>query len=477
MGRMGRRRIRGAGYPLALALLPCWHMAGHAETGQSLLSPPNERPFSAPVQSDPLIEAMDRTVGASLFQAEMAAALRDNSAVDEAQAGEREAAAARVQARSALFPTIDMSLDANRAVARNFSNDIGNIIERSRPEGRTDATASVRQRLLDFGAASSRIQAGNARVDAARLTTWTQGEDIVLRSISAWYAILAQRSMEQLALDYGVRQAALRAAMQRRIIQGYSAQGDLARIDSAIATVRLRLSRFRRERAAAEAQYRALVGHDAPAEMARAPVPSVAGIDAPGLEALVLQAPGVRKAEAQARAARQDARAARAERLPTVSAGVDAGRYGLFENPGDYDVRGRIIVRAQLGAGINARADQAGARADAAEAYAARTRQEALRDAEIALADIRALDDQLVAARASYLATRDSRDVVATRFVASQGSLLDVLTVEDEHFFAAANYVQAVSDLDLAHFMMLARTGRLLNRLSLSIESSDRISQ
>ena len=142
-----------------MALLACCGFTSGAWAQDSLILPPNPTPFSHPVQADPLIDMVHRIGPPDQFRAEIESAVQTNALMDEARAGEREAQAARVQARSAIFPTLDLSVDAHRSLARNFSNDPGNIIERSRPEGRTDATASLRQRLLDFGAASSRINA------------------------------------------------------------------------------------------------------------------------------------------------------------------------------------------------------------------------------------------------------------------------------------------------------------------------------
>lgn len=477
---LGRWRLdlRGSGcVAVALGLLACVQgPAVHAADAQrKLVQPPNPRPFTAPATADPLL-ALARPVAADpLFRSEIESAIRNNPLLDEARASEREARAARTQARSLLFPTVDLSIDANRSFARNFSNDVGNIIERSRPEGRTDATASVRQRLLDFGAASSRINAGNARLDAARQGILGYGEEVGLRTITAWYSVFAQRLLAQAAQEYIGRQQQLRANLQRRIDQGFSAQGDLPRVDSSIANVQSRLAGIRRDLANAEAQYRALAGHDVPPALTRAVLPLEAVNDAEVLDAIVLRSPVVRKAEAEARAARQEARATRSERLPTIAAGVDAGRYGVFENPGDYDVRGRIIVRAQLGAGFNAKADQATARADAADAYAARVRQEAMRDAQMALSDIRGLEDQLAAAEASYVANRNTRDVIATRFEVSQGTLYDLLYVEDNFFYSIANYIQTLAERDVSRFALLSRTGRLLPSLSIAANPSDRM--
>jgi adhesin transport system outer membrane protein len=443
------------------------------ESQPNLLLPPNPEPFSNPVRSDPLLDLAKQVGPIAPFREEVEAAVQTNALLDEARAGEREAEAARVQARSALFPSIDLTVDANRSFARNFSNDPGNIIERSRPEGRTDASASVRQRLLDFGATSSRINAGNARVEAARTAKLGYGTDVALRVVTAWYSILAQRLMEQAALEYAQRQTELRAAVERRIAQGFSARGDLPRIDSSIATIQTRLASFRRDRASAEAQYRALAGHDVPDTLMRVPLPAADILDHETLEALVLRSPAVEKADAEARAARQESRAVRAERLPTIAAGVDAGRYGVFENSSDYDVRGRLILRAQIGAGLNARADQATARADGADAYAARIRREALRDAEMAWSDVRGLEAQLIAAEAAYLASRTNRDVYATRFATSGGTLFDLINSEDTYFYSIATYVQTLAERDLSRFILLARAGRLLDELSIRVDPAD----
>ncbi|WP_370310415.1 TolC family protein [Sphingobium abikonense] len=456
-----------------LALLVVPDVSAMAAGEQSLLLPPNPEPFSQPVQSDPLLQMSQKTGPMALFRSEVEAAVQTNMLTQEARAGEREAEAARVQSRAALFPSLDLTVDANRSLARNFSNDPGNIIERSRPEGRTDATASVRQRLLDFGATSSRINAGNARVGAARAATFASGTDVALRLVTAWYSILAQRLMEQAAVDYGARQAELRSAVERRIAQGFSATGDLPRVDSAIANVRTRLAMFRRDRASAEAQYRALSGHDAPDIVYRVPLAPTDQISQDVVEAMALRAPIVQKAESEARATRQDARAARSERLPTIAAGVDAGRYGVFENSGDYDVRGRVIVRAQIGAGFNARADQASARADAAEAYASRIRQEALRDVQMAWSDVKGLEAQLTAAKAAYVASRNNRDVYATRFETSGGTLFDLVTSEDNYFYAVATYVQTLAERDLSRFVLLAKAGALLDELHIQVNPAD----
>jgi outer membrane protein, adhesin transport system len=163
--------------------------------------------------------------------------------------------------------------------------------------------------------------------------------------------------------------------------------------------------------------------------------------------------------------------------LPNVTAGIDAGRYGVFENEGDYDVRARATLRYRFFGGVYQRAEQVGARARAVEARAQRVREEAERDASIAWSDVQALEAQFAALRESYIASRRSRDVLFERFRVARGSLFDVLEANDAYFGTAIAYVQAMSELDAARYVLLSRTGKLLDALDLEPVTDDGASE
>ena len=131
----------------------------------------------------------------------------------------------------------------------------------------------------------------------------------------------------------------------------------------------------------------------------------------------------------------------------------------------DYDVRGRIALRYRIFGAADARAEQYEARARGAEARATRIRVEAERDAAIAWSDVRALEEQLTALEASYIASRRSRDTTAELFRVARGTLFDVVAAEDSYFESATAYIQALSELDAARYVLLSRMGRLLDIL------------
>ena len=169
--------------------------------------------------------------------------------------------------------------------------------------------------------------------------------------------------------------------------------------------------------------------------------------------------------------ARAIRRATRADQFPSVSAGVEAGRYGVFENEKDYDIRSRVGIRWRLFGNTEARLDQAQARARAADARATRISEEAERDAAIAWSDLQALEEQMEAAETYYMASRRSRDVIVERFRQARGTLFDVVEAEDNYFEASASYIQTLTELDAARYILLSRTGRLLEALEIDTDS------
>jgi adhesin transport system outer membrane protein len=431
------------------------------------LRDPSRDPLRVDPSTDPILQLGASRAGSELFRDIIAAAVARHPARLEQEATTAEARAVLAEARERQRPSGDASLTSYRVIAREFSNDPENIIERSRPDQRTDALLSIQQTVFDFGAGDRRVAAAGARLRAAALEAEATSDRVALAAIAAWYDIFAYRALTLLTESFAESQRELRASVEERVRSGVSAPGDVARVESYIASAETRLARFRRLLANAEARFAELAGTPAPESVGRAPAQAAEIASREAAAALSARAPAVQSAERLAEAARQEARAGRADRLPQVSVGVDAGRYGVFENERDYDIRGRVAVRQRLFGGIDARADQLSARAQATVARADRVREEAARDAAIAWSDVRALEEQLRALEASYIAARRSRDVIVERFRVARGSLFDVVAAEDTYFQAAAAYIEAIAELDAARYVLLSRTGRLLETLAI----------
>ncbi len=429
------------------------------------LPPASGRPLEIDFAQDPVLQLRREQESFELFRSVIVAAVRHHPVTAESAALEDEAEALLDQAHAARLPSANITLTSYRVIDREFSNDPQNIVERSRPEQRTDALLAIEQNLLDFGVSASRVAAAGARLRAAGADVEAAADRVALNAVAAWYDVFGYRALVALTEALIANQRDLRAAVEERIREGVSAEGDLARIDSYIAQAQTRLARYRRLLDSAEVRYFELTGARPPADLERAPAPVLAFESRDYAAFAATNAPAVRSADANAEAARQEARAVSAERLPQVTAGVDAGRYGVFETDRDYDIRGRVTLRQRLFGGVNARAEQYRARARAAEARANRVREEAERDAAIAWSDVQALERQLEALEDAYIASRRSRDVIVERFRVARGTLFDVVAAEDAYFESATAYIQALTELDAARYILLSRTGRLLDLL------------
>jgi adhesin transport system outer membrane protein len=430
-------------------------------------------PLHAENGNDPILQLATGRASFDDFRATIANAVARHPGRLEQEATTDEARAVVAEARERQRPSVDLGITSYRVIDREFSNDPNNIIERTRAVQRTDATVSVQQTLFDFGAGDRRVASASARLRGAAAEAEAATDRIALGAIAAWYDIFAFRALTILTDAFVESQRDLRRSVQERVAQGVSAEGDVARIESYIASAETRLARFRRQLANAEARFTELAGAPPPASVDRAPAPAGAF---ESREAAVLAAAGspqVEAAERYAEASRQEARATRADRLPQIGVGIEAGRYGVIETERDYDIRGRFSVRQRLFGGIDGRIGQAEARARASNARADRVREEASRDAAIAWSDVRALEEQLVALEQAYVAARRSRDVIVERFRAARGSLFDVVAAEDTYFQSATAFVEAIAELDAARYVLLSRTGRLLDVLAIDPDTGD----
>ncbi len=417
---------------------------------------------------DPLLGLVQRTAPIEVLQRIVTETVARAPEAAEAVAYRDQADAALGEAKSVRRPSVDVTITSYKVLSRNFGNNVENIIEESRPGHRTDQLLTVDQLLLDGGSANARIGAARERLHAAETDVLGAQDRVALQTLASWYDVFTYRALVALSTAFAASQRELRVMVQERIRRGVSAEADIARVDSYIASADARLARFRRLEAQAEARFQSLTGTPPPAGLSRAPFIGQATISKDLAVARALDVPAVRSALSVAEASRNDAKAAHRDRLPTISAGVDAGRYGIYETPRDYDVRARITLRQRLWGGIEERDHQARARARAAEARALRVQTEAARDAEIAWSDVQALEEQRIALEATYFASRRSRDTIAERFRVASGTLFDVIGAEDSYFETAVGYLQSVTELDASRYVLLSKTGQLLPTLGIT---------
>ncbi len=341
-------RIARLAFGLVLLALPV-DTARAADQARPALPAHERDPLAIDPAADPILMLGRSSADVATFHRLIAAALDHSARLDEAEAGILQAEAAEKEARAGYYPTLDTTVSAQQSIVRHFTNDPTWSVERSRATNRIDATLSARQTLFDFGATGRRIAGASARFRSAGSSAAAEADGTALDAIAAWYDVVTYGALARLAESFVASQGELREAVRQRIDSGLSAPGDLPRVESYIAAAKADLARYHRLETSAQARFAELYGVPAPPDLARAPgadlAPDPAIATRESVIALAGAAPAVEASEAAAAAARQDARAERATTYPRVSAGLDAGRYGLFGDQTNYDVRGMVTIR------------------------------------------------------------------------------------------------------------------------------------
>lgn len=444
------------------------------DSADALLPSPVVDPLNIDRSTDPVLALAEGTVEPEAFAMAVRKGVRAHPGFAEARADRGEAEAQRNEARALALPTIDLNLTYFRVIDRAFSNDPENILERSRPRERTDAQVQITAPAFDFGRTFARINSAEARLAASDANI----EDYTLRlaqsSIASWYQVFSYRALVRLGEAFVANQDELHAALKKRVDQGLSAQADLLIYDSYRAAAQAQLADFRRQLNASEAQYSVYIGEAAPENLGRAPPARQVGMTSDALLTTIDTLPAVVRARRLTRAARYDTQAAKAQLLPSVSLGMVAGRYGVFETDRDYDIRASVTLSQRLFGGGKQRADQAQAREQRAQATYDRVHLEAERDLTIAASDVASLEQASGALRDNYFASRQARDALFERFRLSRGTLNDVLTAQTNYYNVAVRYVTTISELDIARYVLLARTGQLLSALGID-SAGDRL--
>lgn len=434
------------------------------------LPDPSGKPLQLDKSLDPILGLKQSSGDRKIFRSAITAAVLRHPQLLEANALKEVAEASFDEAVERRLPSIDFNVSSYRTISREFSNDPENIIERSRPSQRTDAILSVSAPVIDFGAGAARVAAATARIVGAKADVQSVSAQTALNSIATYYEIFSSRALISITRSFIITAKQLRTAMEARIESGIAAEGDIARVVTAEARSQTRLTRYERLLSVAEARLTELTGLPVPLMLERSPEPEYLPVSRDEANDAAMATPAVRAAEAEATAAGKVAKAQQGERLPQITAGIDAGRYGVFENERDYDVRARVTARWSLFGGVEPRIRQAEARAVAAAARAARIREQAVRESTVAWTDVRSLEIQLEAREAAYIASRQTRDVIVARFDARRGTTFDVAAAEEALFDSAAAYIEALTELDTARYILLYQTGRLLQ--SLDIDSA-----
>jgi outer membrane protein, adhesin transport system len=425
---------------------------------------------------DPVVKLVNNLAPLDSVNSALTQAVNTHPRVLEAIADQRGARQVTSEIKAGLLPTIDAGLSFDQSIARDFGTGQDNRLEQFRPRQRIDATLTGQQLITDFGATRQRITASRARDRAAQSSVRLVATDITVNGAAAWDQLARAQAEVKLGDTFLSRHEQILRDTQTRFDQGVGPRSDVARVTAYVASAQGQLARLRRDLASAKARYREIFNTAAPEALDRLPErrSQASTLD----EALVLAQnnnPAGARAKSLTESADADYAAARADRLPRLSAQLDATRFNTFDSNADFDVRGRIVSRYPLfsGGARSARTAQALQRLQGAEQSQARATAELTRDVTIAFEEVTALEEQVQTYKKAYQANVDARGFFIEQFKVARGTLLDLLQAEQDTFEAGLAYARAVTELSFARHALLARTGELLPSVGVTLSFAD----
>ncbi|MDO5704958.1 MAG: TolC family outer membrane protein [Paracoccus sp. (in: a-proteobacteria)] len=389
-------------------------------------------------------------------------------------------------------------MDQNRAVLRAADEDVAAAAAALRPviqwvaghtyryiEGGTEQNTSTlslsaQMTLFDFGRSQLAIDIAKETVLATREALVGIEQDVILGATEAYFNVWAAR--EQVALQANsVRVLAQeRQAAQDRFDVGEITVTDVSLADAQLAATRARLASAEGDLATAEERYLAATGRrpgrfGAPPASPRLPesVEAARGV-------AQRTHPSIRQLQRQAAAAELGVAAAAAERNPTVTGSVGLSSqdgptgFGFNTTTSGATVGVEMSQTIYSGGRLPSAHRKAMAQRDqvrAALLNSARSVSQSVGTTwsyiEVVKAQIRAIDQQILAAQQAYDGVREEAMLGAR-------TTLDVLDAEQSLLSARADRISAQANLQLAHYQLLAAMGLLtVENLKLGIPTYD----
>lgn len=396
-------------------------------------------------------------------------------------------------------------LDQNRAVLRAADEDVAAAMAALRPvvswvaehtyrnvEGydtrTTSLTLQAQVTLYDFGRSQFAIDIAKETVLATRAALVGVEQDVLLSAVQVYLDVRSSREQVELQESSVRLLSEEQQAASDRYEVGEITQTDVSLADAALASARAGLASAQGSLEISGENFMMVTGHKPGKLASPPPMPRLpASLD----EARAIgqrSHPMIQQARRSAAAAELSVGAAAAERNPTVtgSLGVGSSRSnsmqgnvftGFNDVTSTTDSGSASVNMSQTlysGGRLPAVHRKAMAQRDSARASLLNTSRQvsqavgtAWAGIAVAKAQIRSIDEQIVAAQQAYNGVREEATLGAR-------TTLDVLDAEQNLLQARADKISAEAQLQLAHYQLLSAMGLLtVENLQLGIPTYD----
>lgn len=367
-------------------------------------------------------------------------ALMNNPDVAAAEARLRQAEEQITVSGSSLWPALSISAD----VARNGVVNQGQISKNYR------AGVAASYELDLWGGRRAQRASAQASADAAMYARDTARTTVVAAVVNSWLQVLALRQRIRVAQENVVNAEKVLGIVKAKYRHGAGSALSLAQQEAQVASQRAGIEPLLQQQREIKAALALLIGQTAQGfSVDSADLSDVTDLnmmtDLPS--AVLARRPDVQQAEAQLRAADGNVVVARAAMFPNLSItgalGFDDARSAsLFNGDPSYGLTASLGQALFQGGRLKAQSAVARARFDELAAAYVGVVLAALNEADLALARVHALQEQIRWQSQQLAHAQRAYDLVETRYNAGGDSLLTVLEVQRSLFSAEDQSLQ-----------------------------------
>jgi outer membrane protein TolC len=408
----------------------------------------------------------------------VARGLKYNLSALVSSASQREANAARLNARAQLLPDLNGDLretvqQTNLAAtglrfsafptgpgqpAFNFPSIVG-------PFNYFDVRASLSQSIADM----TRLHNYRSSKESARsagLTALDSRELIILAVTGAYLELIARQSRVDTArAQIATAQTAYTQAVDRNK-SGLNAHIDVNRSQVELQTQQQRLNSLLNDLAKDRISFARLIGLPQAQAVSLTdrqpfnPQDKLSGAD----ELIRLawdQRPDIRAASAEIRAAEEARRAAASERLPSLSLAADYGVIGVnpAQSHGTFSVTGTLHVPIFRSGRIEADVEQANSALAVRRAELENLKGRAEQEVRNALLDVNTASEQIALAESNRRLAAETVEQAGDRFRAGLADTVELVQAQESLATAEQDYISAMYSYQLARAALARATG------------------
>lgn len=413
----------------------------------------------------PVFDARAETLSDAVF-----AAITEHPSVTAAQEAKNASDETVREQRSAYFPEVSTYATFGRVYGDNATSRGLSVTRGAGYSWFGEGSASMTQRVFDWGETGNKVDAARARLNAASGTLAGTQESVALRAAQAYIGMLRATELKTQAANNLENIVEYQKKIGVQVEAGGSDEAELNRANDFLLLAQNAKTEFDGQYEQALADYVEATGHTPEAALKR---PSLPTTFPENLDAAIEQAfaahPQVRAAKDAVIASDHDMRAEKTTYMPKIS-----GQLSYLERDQDDIIGGeatdaRAVMKmdwnystggAQLARASRALHQRAQAKAQLDEIY-----RRVERDVRVSWSALDIVRQQQKTQDDRKAATGKVVSTYKTQYEGAQRTLIELMQAESQAFDASIAYANADYGVLNATYTLLAATGQLITAL------------